>query len=775
MKLLLQHKIVVGYLLLMVIIGCMVAIVLHERNRVQDIENESFVLYQTQRNINSAHRYVTILATYGESAIAWDEEDCIAYHERRLRTDSLLLILREQCKDFILPAQMDTLHTLLANKEECLFQIMKTFQQQEETDSLLLHHLPIVAQQITQPHTVTRKKKGIAGWFGAKETVQLSPATTSLHTLNEELISLQGERQKNIDIYTDSLRLHNKELNRKLRTLIARLDEQTVAAFEAKEELLISSYKESSLIIIGLIAFSIILLFVSYLIIQRDIKIRVKNKKRLEETIEQNTALLEMRKNIILTISHDIRAPLNIISGNAELAMDTRERKRRNIYLDNIGIVCRHVVHLLNNLLDVYRLNEAKEIRNDVSFNLHELLERTASGFSHMVNNKGIRFDCDFRDTEVRLYGDADRIEQIIDNLLTNAVKVTESGTISFNVSYHSGQLVMEVKDTGIGMTEETLSRIFRPFERQTSAANADGYGLGLPITQGLVNLLDGTIEVTSSIDRGSTFHVTLPLPETEEPLVSDNRILPCSEHLPHNVLVIDDNSMLRDVIKEMLERNGVACTVCSSAKEVVSSMRCKDYDLLLSDIQMPGTNGFELLTLLRSSNIGNSRTIPVVAMTARGDKEKDAFLDAGFTDCIYKPFSSSELLSLLSTIKTCREDDGHDIDFSVMLSEVSDRAKLLRSFVVQSEKDLEELSSAMSGNDRHKLRETVHRMQPMWELLQMEDALFAYRALLKDDTADDGAVREHTHQIMECTAMLIAEAENEIKKLTNETENTDS
>lgn len=652
---------------------------------------------------------------------------------------------------------------------------MKTFQQQEETDSLLLHHLPIVAQQITQPHTVTRKKKGIAGWFGAKETVQLSPATTSLHTLNEELISLQGERQKNIDIYTDSLRLHNKELNRKLRTLIARLDEQTVAAFEAKEELLISSYKESSLIIIGLIAFSIILLFVSYLIIQRDIKIRVKNKKRLEETIEQNTALLEMRKNIILTISHDIRAPLNIISGNAELAMDTRERKRRNIYLDNIGIVCRHVVHLLNNLLDVYRLNEAKEIRNDVSFNLHELLERTASGFSHMVNNKGIRFDCDFRDTEVRLYGDADRIEQIIDNLLTNAVKFTESGTISFNVSYHSGQLVMEVKDTGIGMTEETLSRIFRPFERQTSAANADGYGLGLPITQGLVNLLDGTIEVTSSIDRGSTFHVTLPLPETEEPLVSDNRILPCSEHLPHNVLVIDDNSMLRDVIKEMLERNGVACTVCSSAKEVVSSMRCKDYDLLLSDIQMPGTNGFELLTLLRSSNIGNSRTIPVVAMTARGDKEKDAFLDAGFTDCIYKPFSSSELLSLLSTIKTCREDDGHDIDFSVMLSEVSDRAKLLRSFVVQSEKDLEELSSAMSGNDRHKLRETVHRMQPMWELLQMEDALFAYRALLKDDTADDGAVREHTHQIMECTAMLIAEAENEIKKLTNETENTDS
>lgn len=108
---------------------------------------------------------------------------------------------------------------------------------------------------------------------------------------------------------------------------------------------------------------------------------RGKDRKRLEETIEQNTTLLEMRKNIILTISHDIRAPLNIISGSAELAMDTREKKRRNTHLNNIRIVCKHVVHLLNNLLDVYRLNEAKETRNDVPFNLNELLERIASLF----------------------------------------------------------------------------------------------------------------------------------------------------------------------------------------------------------------------------------------------------------------------------------------------------------------------------------------------------------------------------------------------------------
>ena len=767
-----QRKILFGYFISVTVIGSMAAILLHERNRVQKIENETMAVRQIQREVNTAHRYITLLAMRGEIALAWEEEDFEDYRSLRLRVDTMLQTMQDSNEEFVSRAQIDTLRHLLANKEEHLHQIMLLFREQDNPDGLLLTRLPEEAKA----QIVTRKKKGVAGFFGAKETVQVTPSTSAtLHALNKELQSMQEERQETIDTYADSLRRHNKALNRKLRTLIATMDEQTERILTEKEQHLEASYNRSVRIITWLIVSAIVLLVISYLIIQRDLREKARTKKRLEETIEQNDTLLEMRKNIILTMSHDIRAPLNIISGNAELAMDTRERKRRNIYLDNIGIVCRHVVHLLNNLLDVYRLNEAKEIRNDVPFSLHELMERTASGFSHVVNNKGILFDCDFKNTEVRLYGDADRIEQIIDNLLTNAVKFTESGTIGFHARYHKGELVLEIKDTGIGMTEETLSRIFRPFERRTSAANADGYGLGLPITQGLVNLLDGRIEVTSSIDRGSTFRVTLPLPETDEPLVSENRTQPCPEHLPHNVLIIDDDGMLRDVIKEMLERNGVACTVCSTAKEVVKAMRGKDYDLLLSDIQMPGTNGFELLALLHSSNIGNSRTIPVVAMTARGDREKDAFLTAGFTACIYKPFSSPELLGLLSTVKKCRKDDGKGFDFSVMLSETSDKAGLLRSFIIQSEKDLEELSSGMNDGDRHKLRETVHRMLPMWELLQIEDALSAYRTLLKDDTAIDDAVREHTRQIMECTAMLIAEAENEIKRQTNEKENTDS
>lgn len=770
----LLSKVFLGYIVLMVIIGSMVAIVLHERDRVQKIENESIAIFQTQHDINTAHRYVTALVTYGETVMVWNNEDSLAYRERRMRTDSMLQTLRTQCRDFIQPRQIDSLRTLLTAKEEHLFQIMEASRQQKRADSLLFNLKPTITKQITT-RTITRKKKGIAGIFGGKETVQLPVVTTRQTAPDKELISLLNKRKRDIETYTDSLRLCNKELNRKLRLLITSLDEQTWNAFRSKESRLKTSYEHSTFVITGLIIFSIILLLISYLVIQRDIKVKAKNRKHLEETIEQNTALLEMRKNIILTISHDIRAPLNVISGSAELAVDTREKKRRNTHLHNIRIVCRHVVHLLNNLLDVYRLNEAKETHNDVPFNLNALLERIAFGFSHVVNNKGILFSHDFTGTDVKLCGDVDRIEQIIDNLLTNAVKFTESGTIGFYARYDEGELQLEIKDTGIGMSEETLSRIFRPFERSSSVSNAEGFGLGLPITQGLVNLLGGTIDVTSHIGHGSTFRVTLPLNTTDEPTESENRIIPHPAHLPQNVLVIDDDKMFLDVIKEMLERNGMSCTTCTTTKEVVKAMRGKDYDLLLSDIQMPGTNGFGLLTLLRNSNIGNSRTMPVIAMTARGDRDKDAFLHAGFTDYIYKPFSSSELLSLLSMIKTNRREEKQDFDFSMILSEVRDKSQTLLSFIFQSERDREELGTAMKNGDRQQLREITHRMQPMWELLRVEEPLLAYRTLLKDSETSDKELYEHTRQIIDSTATLIKAAEAEIKKLTDETEDTDS
>lgn len=775
-RFLLQYKILFGYILLMIIIGCMAAVLFHERHRIRKIEEDANAIRLVRREINNIHRHITDLALSGESVMAWEQADYESYHEDRLDVDILLQNLQRSHGDFVLSDQIDTLRNLLEDKEAHLLHIMEAYHRQKIADSLLLHRLPVETEHVTSPRTITQKKKGIAGFFGKKETVQVPPSADAIRSLNEQLITIQEERIRNINAYSDSLRLQNKELNRKLHMLINTLNNHTQEVFQYREKHIEASHELSTRIITGLIIAALILLAIFYLVIQQDLKRDTRLRLKMEEIINKNHELLETRKNIILTISHDIRAPLNIINGSAELAADTRDRKRRNRHMANIGIVSRHILHLLNNLLDVYRLNESKETCNNVPFSLNDLLERISTGFSHVVNNKGILFLHDFRDTDVVLYGDVDRIEQIIDNLLANAVKFTNTGTIHFNAAYKDGNLSLEIKDTGIGMDENTLSRIFRPFERLASETNADGFGLGLPITKGLVNLMGGTIDIESEIGCGSTFRVSLPLPLSDERIEHEASALPATLSLPQSVLVIDNDRLQLEIVKEMLERNGVSCTSCSNAKELVKEMRKRDYDLLLSDIQMPGTNGFEILNLLRNSNIGNSRTIPVIAMTARGDREKEAFTGSGFADCIYKPFSMNELLNTISATMPHKEPEGPCApDFDTFMADVRDKRKLLRTFISQSLQDIEDLSSAIETEDRAGLREIAHKIQPSLELLQSYGPFYDFREVLKDETTGKDVIEEYTKRIIEHISMLVTEAENTINRMTHETENTDS
>ena len=771
-----QYKILFGYILLMIIIGCMAAVLFHERHRIHEIEEDANAIRLVRREINNIHRHITDLALSGESVMAWEQADYESYHEDRLDVDILLQDLQRSHGDFVLSDQIDTLRNLLEDKETHLLHIMEAYHRQEIADSLLLHRLPVETERVTSPRTITQKKKGIAGFFGKKETVQVPPSADAIRSLNERLITIQEERIRNIDVYSDSLQLQNKELNRKLHMLINTLNNHTQEVFQYREKHIEASHELSTRIITGLIIAALILLAIFYMVIQQDLKRDTRLRLKMEEIINKNHELLETRKNIILTISHDIRAPLNIINGCAELAADTRDRKRRNRHLANIGIVSRHILHLLNNLLDVYRLNESKETCNNVPFSLNDLLERIATGFSHVVNNKGILFLCDFKDTDVVLHGDVDRIEQIIDNLLANAVKFTETGTIHFNAAYKDGNLSLEIKDTGIGMDENTLSRIFRPFERLASETNADGFGLGLPITQGLVNLLGGKIYVESEIGCGSTFRVSLPLPPSDERIGYEAPALQATWSLPQSVLIIDNDRLQLEIVKEMLERNGVSCTACSNAKELVKEMRKQDYDLLLSDIQMPGTNGFEILALLRNSNIGNSRTIPVIAMTARGDREKEAFTGSGFADCVYKPFSMNELLNTISAVISHTEPEEPCVpDFDTFTADVRDKRKLLRTFISQSNRDIKDLRSAMGAGDRAGLREIAHKIQPSLELLQSYGPFYDFREVLKDETAGKDVIEEYTRRIIKHISMLVTEAENTINKIAHETKNTDS
>ena len=245
---------------------------------------------------------------------------------------------------------------------------------------------------------------------------------------------------------------------------------------------------------------------------------------------------------------------------------------------------------------------------------------------------------------------------------------------------------------------------------------------------------------------------------------------------MPQSVLIIDIDRLQLEIVKEMLERNGVSCIACSNAQELVKEMRKRDYDLLLSDIQMPGTNGFEILNLLRNSNIGNSRTIPVIAMTASGDREKEAVVGSGFADCVYKPFSMNELLNTISAAMPHKEpEEPCAPDFDTFTADVRDKRKLLRTFISQSNRDIKDLRSAMEAEDRAGLREIAHKIQPSLELLQSYGPFYDFREMLKDETSGKEVIEEYTKRIIEHISMLVTAAENTINCKIQEKENTDS
>ncbi len=208
--------------------------------------------------------------------------------------------------------------------------------------------------------------------------------------------------------------------------------------------------------------------------------------------------------------------------------------------------------------------------------------------------------------------GDRSQLQQILNNLLSNAIKFTRQGEIRLQAEYRNKELHFSVQDTGTGMTEEETTRIFTAFERLDNARNVPGFGLGLAIASRLVSGMQGSLTVKSKPGEGSTFTAFLPLLEADESTQMDETRIATDYHLDGiNVLVIDDDRMQLNITKEMFNRNGVRCDCCQTSRELVTRLRSQRYDLLLTDIQMPETDGYGILELLRASNMAERKDNP--------------------------------------------------------------------------------------------------------------------------------------------------------------------
>lgn len=752
----------------MAIIGSMVAIVLHERNRVQKIEDKSIAIFQTQHDINTAHRYVTALVTYGESVLVWDNEDTLAYRKCRVQTDSMLQVLRVQCEDFIRPAQIDSFRTLLAAKEEHLFQIMEASRKQRQTDSLLFNQKPTVTIHTTTK-TVTRKKKGIAGFFGGKETVQL-PVTTRQTTLDKKLISQINRQQRDIEAYTDSLRLCNKELNRKLRLLITNLDEQTWLAFRNKEARLKASYERSTVIISGLIVFSIILLVVFYLVIQRDIKKKVLARKERERlinklnlSVEQNEALIASRKKAVHTVAHELRTPLNAIMGYTGLIEKEHDPEKTAKYMRNIRQSSDRMRRMLNTLLAFFRLDSGKEQPCLSPCRISILTQTLETEFAPAAMHKGLVLKVENR-ADAFVITDKERILQIGNNLLSNAIKFTENGHVSLTTDFQDGNLVLTVEDTGTGMTAEEQQRVFGAFERLSNAATQDGFGLGLSIVRHIVNMLGGSIRVESEKGEGSRFIAEIPVQIIEETPIPDVKSPARCVPMYRDVIAIDNDEVSLQMMKEMYIHEGVRCDICTNVAELVELVRRKDYSLLLTDLNMAEINGFELLELLRSSNVGNSRTIPVVVTTGSGSCDAEELQAHGFTGSLFKPFSISELMAVTDRCAMKVEQSGRP-DFSSLLS-YGNEAAMLDKLATETEKEMQALREAKYRNDLEGLNALTHHLRSSWEILRADQPLkVLYRLLHGEGTPDNEALSHAVDGVLEKGAEIIRLSKEERRK----------
>lgn len=397
----------------------------------------------------------------------------------------------------------------------------------------------------------------------------------------------------------------------------------------------------------GLLAIvTIAAVMVLIVVIWRDSKKEREYQESLEAANEEIQCVMNQRERLLLTITHDIKAPAASIAGFIDLMGDYVSSRKGMECLHNIKNSAVHLSLLVASLLDYHQLENGLMKVRPTTFSLVRLVAECVEGMRLRAEEKGLRLSYDTTKAEGLFLADAFRIRQILDNLVGNAIKYTDCGgvTVKALVSKVMGkhQLTLSVKDTGKGMTTEDKRKVFQAFARLGNAQGIEGAGLGLSITKELVALLDGEIHVYSTVGKGSIFTVTIPVePSKEETTKKDAR----KAFANHKILILDDDKLQLQLIQEMLRRivdDSWRVFACGHVVDALTTLHNERPALMLMDIEMPEMNGTEMIRHV------NHAQMTVVAMTAHDNSIKGQLLEAGFDDCLFKPFGIDQLARIL-------------------------------------------------------------------------------------------------------------------------------
>lgn len=791
-------KVAFGYLLLTVLLFVSIGYIYREMQSLTGRSDDEAILSQRRHVTNQIISQLYQAEVIGQSLSTGQLGQYQRYKSAMEQANQAVDSLRTLLTDSMQLARLDTVEMLFLEKGRNMRNLLRAIQD-GGTDKIYKEHIDeLIAEQdslLSLPHVrrkvithtnsyVIRKKpksffKRLGEVFapGKGDSTQVSnivqeeytdtlteaysPAdtvATLLKDIQNRVTYTHQERMETVNRRTQSLRLSGLKLSQKVNQLLSTIEEEEQVLAQNKH-IQEENIRQSSIRTVAGIAITAVVLAALFLIlIWRDITRSTHYRRELEKAKRRAEDLLVAREKLMLTITHDIKAPVGSILGYTDLLERITTEERQRFYLDNMQSSANHLLSLVNSLLDYHRLDAHKMDINHVAFNPHQLFDTIYISFKPIATAKQLELNYECGKPLDRVFlGDPFRIRQIAENLLSNALKFTAQGNITLFAALENGQLHFSVSDTGCGISPEEQKRIFQEFTRLHNAQGQEGFGLGLAITRKLVSLLEGDIQIESEQGKGSSFHVYLPLPEAPaSTTVSDTSpaVPPISGSTdtlskttvtattPLQLILIDDDRIQLQLTAAMLERPGIKVTCCEHPEELFKKLEEKQYDALLTDIQMPAMNGFDLLKAIRALEAPQARTLPVIAITARSDMDETHFRSQGFSGCLHKPFTVNELLTAISqaTSKEIPTEAQERIpettpvssaapvagkstlNFAALTAFSEDdpqaAAQIIRTFVSETKKHQEQMEQALARKDMASITAIAHKLLPLFTML---------------------------------------------------------
>ena len=772
---LLRLKMLGGYVSLLIVFIIASCIIVTKSGALE--ENGHRYKENVERRTLSENAFLQLfdLTQMDGQAPIWDAERMAVYEEKEKAVLAMLDSMVQTIPDTAQVRRVKEIKQLVGEKKDYLLAIHEDLEQLRDVNGLVKRKMPEIIRQANRANQRLtdevsenlkenrHKTTGMFGWLKSKKKANAETEAENnraLHRAKQQtdriLTSLATDIQQSQERSANQLFQHMEDLvrkesliNEKITQLASEFNEEDSQMRKLGSTHLMSHQRETLHLVMwfGFAAFLLAVFF--YWLFHRDANERHRNKVQLEQSNRHNEELLTLRQNMMLTVSHDLRSPLTSIMGYADLIAETTRDEKCKQYEEAIKQSSDRMLTLLNTLLSYYRLDTGKDEVDMMPFRVKDVLRALMAEYEPLATVKNIAIEGAFTGNDTVVMGDRKRIIQIGSNLMSNAVKFTRKGSVNIGVDYRDNTLTIKVQDSGTGMSEDQIQRIFTPFNRLENADTQEGFGLGLSIAKALVELLGGRIEVESHVGFGSLFTVTLPLIEGDEEVLQRSIIK--STALPEGlrIAVLDDDTVVLKMTVEMLAKKKVQVVGCHTVDELFDRMRKNDYDLIITDIMLGGMSGFDLLELLRGANIGNSKTVPMLAMTGRTERSADDFVKAGFRGCLLKPFSYAELTrAIANSINEESQTEGEtpkipNADFSMLLKGEKDVNGMLALLVEQTEKEMSELESAFETGDTDAISFLQHKLESRWELLGIVKPMLKLRDALKGKGNLDKAVKE--------------------------------